>query len=465
MSAEATEKHMSKLTSKPSDLSDGVTNHNDVQKHRGRAALGGDRTDARAGAHRTGGGRRGDMEGTPPSITVPQSYISDVDIRVLRVGIDSLYLSFQGEIYPAVDHDFTILKHLAQSRDKRDKAQAQIEIHGHLFEVSDKGQRSDAQSGFAYVLEDNDYRIAVSAGSSTRMPLAWVKISSECLTLKGVKPTVDELIKIISEIGDAMSPTVSRVDICADFQTKFDFDSIQRIAWVTRARDKDSYSEYDKLTGWVVGKGSSISMRLYDKVAEIVKSGKAYLIDLWLSNGWDTNTPVWRLELQVKREVLSQLGVISFEKMMDSLGGIWGYGFQTWLRLSISQPGDSNRARWPTHPIWETLANITWRTDDQPLKRKYAPVRVPSMEKLMQLYSSYLTTFMATNAITSYVEGVEAFQKQFEAYQQSRCTNKLNISFEEWLETEVRLKGRKFNTINNLTELDAPKAKERNDAI
>jgi hypothetical protein len=295
------------------------------------------------------------------------------------------------------------------------------------------------------------------------MPLAWVKISSKCLTLKGVRPAVDELIKIISELGEANLPTVSRIDICADFQTNFNFDSIQRKAWVTRARDKDSYSEYDQLTGWVVGKGSAISMRLYDKIAEIVKSGKAFFLELWLRNGWDGDTPVWRLELQLKREVLSQLGVTDFEHVMRFLGGLWGYGFQTWLRLTVPQENDSNRARWPTHPIWEVLASIKWQLDDVPLKRKYAPVRVPSMDKLMQLYSSYLTSFMAVNGITSYVDGVDAFQKRFEAYQKGRCENKLNISFEEWIETEVRAKGRKFNTINNVTELDAAQVKEGND--
>ena len=394
--------------------------------------------------------------GTSSSITVPQSYINDVDVKVLRIGIDSLYLSFQGEIYPTQDSNLIILKNLAQSRDKRDQAQAQIEIHGHLFEVSDKGQRSDAQSGFAYVLEDNDYRIAVSAASSTTMPLAWVKISSQCLTHKGVRPAVDKLIKIISELGDAIPPSVSRVDICADFQSKFDFDSIQRKAWVTRARDKDNYSEFDQLTGWVIGKGSSISMRLYDKIAEIVKSGKAYMVELWQANGWDGDTPVWRVELQLKREVLAQLGAIDFEKMMDSLGGLWGYGFQTWLRLTLPKTGDSNRARWPTHPIWEVLSSIKWRLDDVPLKRKYAPVRVPSTDKLMQLYSSYLTTFMAVNGVTSYADGLNAFQKQFEAYQKRRCADKLNVSFDEWLETEVRLKGRKFNTIKNPVRINMP---------
>jgi len=48
---------------KPSDLSEGVTNQSETSEFRGRAALGDGRTDARAGAHRTDGGRRGDVWG------------------------------------------------------------------------------------------------------------------------------------------------------------------------------------------------------------------------------------------------------------------------------------------------------------------------------------------------------------------------------------------------------------------
>ena len=35
--------------------------------------------------------------------------------------------------------------------------------------------------------------------------------------------------------------------------------------------------------------------------------------------------PVWRLEFQLRREVLVQLGIRSFASLIQNQGGIWGY--------------------------------------------------------------------------------------------------------------------------------------------
>ena len=153
------------------------------------------------------------------------------------------------------------------------------------------------------------------------------------------------------------------------------------------------------------------------------------------------------------REVVQQLGVHSFESLVRNLGGIWAYATQTWLRLAVPQKDDSNRARWPTHPIWQRFENVRWRLDDVPLTRKFAAARVPSQERLIRFYMSLLTSFMAVHKLRGYAEGAQQFQEACVAFHTSRCMDKLGISFEDWVVQEVSIKGRRFNTLLNIPSL------------
>jgi len=53
-------------------------------------------------------------QGTPPSNTVPYNCNSTEYFKLLRFGVDSLYLSYQGELFPEVKERLTKLKQLAQ---------------------------------------------------------------------------------------------------------------------------------------------------------------------------------------------------------------------------------------------------------------------------------------------------------------------------------------------------------------
>ena len=376
-------------------------------------------------------------------------------VNILRIGIDSLYLSYYGEISPEIDLELGLKKLLAQSRNAKDQAQAQWPVNGHIFEVSDKGQRVEGQGGFAYILQDNAFRICLSSSSSRSLPLAYVQVSSEYLAHVGPEAAVQALTEIIATFGEAENvPTVSRVDLFADFQSNADMESFKREAWVTRAGSINTYSVKGQFTGYTIGVGGPIASRLYNKTLEILKSHKTYLFDLWQRAGSDPDRHVWRQEFQIKREILNQLGIRSFEGLIRSQGGIWGYAAQTWLRLAIPQDADTNRARWATHPLWERLADIQWQLVDVPLTRNFSPARVPSLEKLYRLRHSLLTSFMASQGIRDEAKGEDAFRQGARAFLASRCETRLNIAYEDWLAMEVALKVKKYNTLANVPGLE-----------
>lgn len=79
-------------------------------------------------------------KGTAFSNTVPNNCNSDY-FKALRWGVDSLYLSYPGEIFPEADAKLKDLKKTAQSPEDHERVLAQYPIDGHIFEVKDKGTR------------------------------------------------------------------------------------------------------------------------------------------------------------------------------------------------------------------------------------------------------------------------------------------------------------------------------------
>ncbi len=167
-------------------------------------------------------------QGTPPSNTVPNNCNSEY-FKLLRFGVDSLYLSYPGELLPVVDDKLKELKKIAQSPEPFEQVKAQYPINGHIFEVKDKGARL-----FPYILEDNAFRIQLSRSQS--VPLAYVKISSEYLTHVGSVVAEKALEAILNQFGVVHeSANVSRIDLFVDFVSSEDMESWDRHAWVTRA--------------------------------------------------------------------------------------------------------------------------------------------------------------------------------------------------------------------------------------
>ena len=93
------------------------------------------------------------------------------EVKFLRWGIDSLYVSYQGNLFPEVDGKLKTLKAIAQSERYQEQATAQYIVGDHIFEVKDKGS-----SFFSYILEDNAFRIQLSRPGKS-VPMAYVKLS------------------------------------------------------------------------------------------------------------------------------------------------------------------------------------------------------------------------------------------------------------------------------------------------
>lgn len=271
-------------------------------------------------------------------------------ISILRHGVDSLYLSFRGKLHDEGTTRLEEARKAARSESDQEHPLAQISVLDHLFQAGPTGGKL-----FRFQLHDQAYRIRLNRGGSKFLPLAATEIRSRYLTATGVEAAVSELRLILSSFAvlEAGAGT-TRLDLFVDFTSPFPLNSWEDDAWVTRADFQDRHRVRGKFTGWSIGRGA-MGARLYDKTEEIKVSGKDYLRDLWLAKGWDGISSVYRLEFQFRSEALRQFGCQRYPEVMGQLAGLWKYASSDWLRLTVPNPDDATRSRWPVHPLWEVL--------------------------------------------------------------------------------------------------------------
>jgi hypothetical protein len=384
-----------------------------------------------------------DSQGTQSCNTVPSN--DNIDkFKPLRFGIDSLYLSYHGQLADVWNIKLDDLKTTAQSEDEAEQALAQVSIGSHLFEVRDKGMPR-----FPYVLVDNCFFIKINRKQSKTLPMAHVQISSEYLAAVGVEAAEQDLRMVINTLGIAEgSATVSRADLFLDFTCENNLAMIEQPDWITRANLMAKYFDCrltEPFTGWVIGMGGNLHARLYEKVVEIVnKSHKEYLFELWQANGWQVEEKVWRMEFQTEKQTLKELGIISLSDLLKQQAALWHYLTHDWLRLSIPNPNDAKRDRWPNHPLWDAIASVYALQLDQPRLKRFRPARLPADERLFVHGLGGLTSFMASRAIEDFGEGLGEYLAQAKEFHASK-----GESFHSYVGRKVKAKARKYNTIEN----------------
>ncbi len=401
-----------------------------------------------------------DSQGTPPSNTVPLKYNPDKS-KLLRFGVDSLYLSYPGVMSEDWDKKLARLKELAQMEGDLSQSIAQATICGHLFEVRDKGA-----GRFSYVLVDNAYRIQASNSNSKSLPLAYVQISSEYLSHAGIEQAEEGLRYIINTLGMVNKPAnISRVDLFADFCADCEMDAFEPLRdWVTRVETMSLHYSYGHFSGWSFGSGGDIVARLYDKTLEVEKkSHKFYLHELWKAAGWDGTSQVWRMEFETKRSALVSLQLPNLSHLLPNQAALWHYLTKNWLRLTVPTETDTNRARWANHPLWDFIAAAFNSEEDQPKLQRFNPARLPEDERLFVHGLGGITSFMASRGIEDMGEGFGEYMQEAKAYHTANFGFK-HDEMERYVGRKVKAKNRRYNTVLNAQPLPSEIIKTAEDA-
>jgi hypothetical protein len=400
---------------------------------------------ARLGAAPSGSRERVEVEKDAPPSNTASNKCNSVSFMPLRWGVDSLYLSYSGTLDEGTDYRLRKLKEVARSAFPHEQANAQYQVDEHIFEVQDKG------SGlFPYVIKDGAFRIALSRSKAKSLPMAYVQISSNFLSARTPQDAEDHLRKILQQLGTLSAPAnVSRIDMFVDFVSDVDMESWNRHAWVTRAHAVNQYAVQGNFSGWAIGLGGVIACRLYDKTLEIQESGKDYLKELWSSAGWKEGQRVWRLEFEIKRDLLSQIKLATFSDVMGHLSGLWSYATDDWLRLCLPDGNDKTRSRWAIHPLWQYLASVDWEGDGGKLLSRFSPTRAPDDKYLFGRALSLIISFMARDGHSDYDDAGDKMLSWIRSYTENHICMAEGVSFDQYVAEQIAIKSRAFNTALN----------------
>ena len=372
--------------------------------------------------------------GAQPSITAPANCI-----RPLRHGVDSLYVSYQGQLHRELALRLEELKTFSQSTTDQIVAQGVYKVGDHRFTVLPRGK-----GRFAYVLEDNWFHIQLSNACASAMPLAYVQIRSEYLTAVGAREAVRTLDDLVHHLGEVRGPaSISRLDLFVDFVGDHDLTGQPGFAWIKRCRKRDIHEDRDRITGISFGAGNEMSARLYDKTVELLKSKKDYLKPLWAARGWREGETVWRMEFQARREALPDELKVSAVAALEHEAAWWRYLCTEWLRLSIPSEGDDTRSRWPTHPVWQALADVWDLPADTPLLNRVSKARPPGDDAIFKSGLWGLSSFMAREGIDNLDEGLGEFLHALTEYHDN---NPISEGMAAYIDRKVKIKARRYNT-------------------
>jgi hypothetical protein len=315
--------------------------------------------------------------------------------RVLTSGVDSLEMTV--DVFWRDDKFFKKLSQLKADAQKQ-KADMPGYLSGEGFEWSFLVSQFSGK-GYEWTLSSAEYHVQIGNWMSPKSrPSMNIKIYSQTLLLYGVIEAIDRILALFACAGArATEAKLSRVDMCVDLlipQTLWTSDLIEHR--VTRARKLESYGPASNASGYMIGKGSALSARLYDKPREILeKSKKTWMYDLWQIQSVPEHCLVIRVEFQLRREAIKELGMNTVWSFVNHPRNAWGYCTQVWLRFAIDTSVHHRDQQ--TMPFWKTVQNgFLGGQDEHPMLRaKMVDVK---RKQLAQQLIGQLTSLIVINS-------------------------------------------------------------------
>ena len=265
--------------------------------------------------------------------------------NIVAAGVDTLELNFGIEEYKESDmfERLNVAKSEAIDAGYKGRLGVPVELFGNEFMVQARGSRG----GYEYLLKngDVDLQIMPDARGGKPSPELRVIFRSPFLWQSGEVQAYNKVVELVNNVASIVYCRVSRADLCVDKAMPLpEINRKEQVVSLLREKDLfygGDFQRGQRETGYQFGRGSMVC-RFYDKAYEISVKGQGHIRLLWLANGWDGESQVSRLELQLRREVLRRFDeTMDFEAFQDSKSDIWAYMTSKYIR--IIQPGSATR--------------------------------------------------------------------------------------------------------------------------
>jgi hypothetical protein len=361
---------------------------------------------------------------------------------VLARGVDALVVTWHGDV---TERAFSELEEARKAADESRLAGGRpvvVELYGESFRVA-----LGARAPYRFLLGGEDYKVTVAPNAAPGGGQVRIECVPASIWTHGADALVERGRKLARRIcGGFPGETVSRVDLAVDVQgLELDGSPEELSAFLTRgpvgralhdlgleAREGDETVRYfDRgatFTGYTFGAGGPISARLYLKTVEIAVKRKAWVRELWsrtefdgVADCWEALAlalrPVWRVEFELKRDGLAELGMQRWEPLR--LDPVWGYLVGRDQMMVVAPPGwhppyallpsgpwlskrertfDSHRTRWPLSWWWRRLQRVRFAALDQVASARERQ-RCSDAETLLSITRGCLKSFAAVVGI------------------------------------------------------------------
>jgi hypothetical protein len=375
--------------------------------------------------------------------TEEQSAPGECGLVILSAGVDSLYASAVGA--PASCHLATAQERKAAAAAEEQPVVWEPEGAGRAFLVRPHGWR-----GFPIWLTSPAMDVCMGGGKA--LPALYLWLQAAFLHQVGVEVAVEDAERVRAALvserepqpdpdGDwprpeewpgergqaAVAPalggelTASRIDLYADTQgwqpVREDFPRFVCRAqrkWEFEA-DRQMHTRGRRLSGFTFGRGAVLA-RIYDKTLELAVRGETWPEVIW--RGADPERPVWRVEVQFRRQALKAFGLRTVADVLAVRQELWDYGMR-WL--SLREPnGDTNRSRWPEAPVWRVLREAAMGSPRSELVRERR--EAASRLRLLRGFVGYATSLAACGDDDDLEEALREVVPEVQAYLARRGT-------------------------------------------
>jgi hypothetical protein len=195
---------------------------------------------------------------------------------------------------------------------------------------------------------------------------------------------------------------------------------------VCRASDLATYEASEDFNGFQFGKRASntVAARIYDKTAEILKSGSAYWFDIWGST-FEPDLPVLRIEFEIGRLALGQYGLETPEEVLAATGALWVNLTNGWLSFRTPAP-DGTKSRWPMAPEWLQVCRARIADGSYGIERMYRGKCRGELEKLAPALVRYLANVAALTGSDNFEISLPDLRRLLRWYERTS-----GVSFEQ----------------------------------
>jgi hypothetical protein len=272
---------------------------------------------------------------------------------------------------------------------------------------------------------------------SDKLPAIRIQPRAEFLHGAGAMGVVEFFRSILEEEFGPTMLTVSRIDLHSDWQG-WVLGGNDRHRFVCRASDLATYEASESFNGFQFGKRSSgtIGARIYDKTAELLKSGSAYWFDIWGAE-FNRGLPVLRVEFELGRTALRQYGLETPEDVLAATGALWVNLTNAWLSFRTSTQ-DSTKSRWPVAPEWLQVCRARISDGAYGIERMYAGKCRGELRKLAPALVGYLATVAALADTDSLEVSLVVLRRLVQWYGQVTETSFEQRAIRKRIEHELR---------------------------